>query len=162
MVKSPQNPSLSSDWSILGHLLVIGIVVAVFGLAFSWLLRPTVLPNPAVASYTPPPATLLIPPPRQKDAPPLADSPALSSLAQAYEVAPEPAKPQPERQVVRKRTKTPERQETGSSFAWGEGRQQWNDNYRQRGSDYGWNDRQHYSNRDERQRYSNRGGFWAW
>ena len=71
--------------------MIVAGAACVF-LALYELSQPTINPNPGLAAYTPPPATRLVPLPRQSDAPELAELPvdlppapasALSAMAQA-------------------------------------------------------------------------------
>ena len=154
MAKIAQNPSLSSDLPLLGHLLVLLAVLAAFGIGLAWLLKPTVIANPALAAYAPPPATVLIPPEPKAQSPELAarEPAGWASLAQAYDAAPEPPKPE-EHPPVRKRPRAVA-PEPGNAWAWGGNREPWNNRQR---SD-GWNDRSRYSNQsNDRQR-----GSWSW
>jgi hypothetical protein len=91
--------SLRGDWDapvfwLLGAFLAGG--ACLFFALFS-LCQPTVIVNPGVAAYAPPPATRLVPLPRQSDAPELAELPvdpppsALTALAKAQPSEP-PAK----------------------------------------------------------------------
>ncbi len=89
-LKSQALKSPGDEWAtpVLGVLAVIVAGAASLFLVLYALCQPTISPNPGVAAYTPPPATRLVPLPRQSDAPELADLPPdppspLSALAQA-------------------------------------------------------------------------------
>jgi hypothetical protein len=149
-----QAPSLGSEWSILGHLLAIVMVCGVFSLGLWWLMKPTVLANPSLAAYMPPPATHLIPPARKMDAPDIALEPSpFTTLARDYDPPPEI---QPQQRVsapVRKRPKARENPEQTFARGWND---QGNDGYRR------WGDRQD-SRRERYSREWNRGGgSWFW
>jgi hypothetical protein len=71
-------------WIASAILAVIGS----FSLLLFYFSQPTIYPNPGLAAFNPPPATRLLPLPRESDAPELADlpnepSPAPATLAQA-------------------------------------------------------------------------------
>jgi len=161
MAKNRQPPALTSEWPILGHLLAILTVCGAFGLLLSWLLTPTVLANPSVAAYTPPPGTILIPPPRKTDSPELTalEPSPFRTLAREYDATPE-IQPQ-EHATVRKRQRPRDNPEQAYARSRDDGnRQQWTDGYRQRGGDRQWNDygRERYSNN----RQWNDRGSWSW
>jgi hypothetical protein len=165
MAKNRQPPALTSEWPILGHLLAILTVCGAFGLLLSWLLTPTVLANPSVAAYTPPPGTLLMPPPRKMDSPELTalEPSPFRTLAREYDATPE-IQPRPEAHVtVRKRQRPRDNPEQAYGYArsWDDGnRQQWNDS--PRGGDRQWNDygRERHSN--NRQWNDRQRGSWSW
>jgi hypothetical protein len=96
-----------SSLSVLGALtLMSGATAALFLLLF-WLMQPRALENPGMASYQPPPATRLEPPPRKSDAPELAELPHVNSssaFAEAYASSEPPALAKPE---IRERPKKP-------------------------------------------------------
>jgi len=164
MARSLQSASLSSDWSVAGHLLVFLTILAAFGMTLAWLLKPTVVPNPSVAAYKAPPATRLIPPdPKAEPEPSGRDAPAWTSLAQSYEAAqePEPPKPQAPAPARKRQRAAPAHHEATSAWAWSNNRS--NDSYRERGgwndNSRGWNDNRRYNNQSsDRQR----GGSWSW
>jgi hypothetical protein len=73
---------------LLWTVMAITGVVACFWFSLFYLSRPTSVPNPGLAAYTPPPGTRLLPLPRVSDAPELADVPneptsPLTAMAQA-------------------------------------------------------------------------------
>lgn len=83
----------TAQFAILG--LIMGGAFVFFGILHH-LLQPTVVANPGLAAFSPPPATRLVPLPRQSDAPELAELPAeaassLKAFAQA--AAPTETKP---------------------------------------------------------------------
>jgi hypothetical protein len=93
-----------TDESVLPVLLILSAILAVVG-SFSLLLfhfsQPTTYPNPGLAAYRPPPATRLIPVPRNSDAPELANLPdqppsPLAAFAQAQKIE-MPETPAPKR-----------------------------------------------------------------
>ena len=67
----------SSDYlaPMAGGLLILTALAGALVFGGSWLLRPTVVPNPGMAAYKPPVGTFLIPPPHKMDAPQLAELP---------------------------------------------------------------------------------------
>ena len=88
-LKSPGDEWATPVFGVLGAM-VAG--AACLFLVLYELCQPTINPNPGIAAYTAPPATRLVPLPRQSDAPELADlapdpksvpASALSALAQA-------------------------------------------------------------------------------
>src|SRR5450432_4708140 len=96
----------SDEWAVPLFWVLCAILAAAAGffLLLYFHCQPTVTFNPGLAAYKPPPATRLVPLPRQSTAPELADIPpaaasptltassALTALAQAQPSDP-PAKP---------------------------------------------------------------------
>jgi hypothetical protein len=112
--------------------------LTVGGACFFFLLyafsKPTVNVNPGLAAYRAPPGTILLPPPRQTDAPELADLPKEppdppNALARAE---PSESQPQPEaRPPVRKRpVVTRERDPRRYGYGWDFGYRGWRNNSR--------------------------------
>jgi hypothetical protein len=129
----------SDEWAapLLSVLCAILAAAAGFFLLLHFLYRPTVTFNPGLAANAPPPATRLVPLPRQSTAPELADIPpaaaspaltassALTALAQAQPSDP-PAKPA--RPPAHKRPRAePSEQHDQRNFGFA---QQWNSGYR--------------------------------
>jgi hypothetical protein len=84
----------AAQLSVFG--LIFGGAFVLFGFLYH-LLQPSVVANPGLAAFSPPPATRTVPLPRQSDAPALAELPELpaSSLNAFAEAAPPEAKPDP-------------------------------------------------------------------
>jgi hypothetical protein len=132
----------SDEWAAPVFSVLCAILAAAGGffLLLYFLCQPTVTLNPGLAAYTPPPATRLVPLPRQSTAPELADIPpaaappalsassALTAFAQAQPSDP-PAKPA--RPAVRKRPRVEPSEHDQRNFGFA---QQWNSGYR------GWSD----------------------
>jgi hypothetical protein len=132
----------NDEWAVPLFWVLCAILTAAGGffLLLYFLCQPTVTSNPGLAAYTPPPATRLVPLPRQSTAPELADIPptapspaltassALTALAQAQPSDP-PAKPA--RPAVRKRPRVEPSEHDQRNFGFA---QQWNPGYR------GWSD----------------------
>jgi hypothetical protein len=147
------------DVPILGHIaLVLAIAGAAAWMISSFFFQPNVIANPALAAYTPPPATRLIPVARKMDAPELALAEAepspLTTLAQEYAANPEPTKPEARPQARKRPRPAPRREDQ----AYGYGRQ-WNDF----GYDRYWNDYASARQRNGRSRQRTGGSpSWAW
>ena len=141
---------------ILGHLGLVLAGFAAFGAFLFWLMKPTVLANP-IAAYAPPPATRLIPPPRPSEMSDPEGSPrSFSSLARAYDVAPEQPKAE-ERPQVRKRVVPRDVPEQAYGFAKSnDGIRSWGDNNRQARTD------NRSGDNGRRQWSGGFGGFWSW
>jgi hypothetical protein len=99
--------SLGDQWNapVFGFLSVLMAGAAGFFFVLFSLCQPTVYPNPGVAAYEGPPATRLVPLPRQSTAPALADLPIVDppSPLTAF------AKAQPDDQPAKSETLTPAR-----------------------------------------------------
>ena len=128
--------SQSDEWTVplfWGLCTILAAAAGFFLLLYS-LCQPTVSSNPGVAAYAPPPATRLVPLPRQSTAPELAELPAaaapsaLTAMAQA-QPSDLPAKPARPPAHKRPRAEPSEHDQRNFGFA-----QQWNSGYR------GWSD----------------------
>jgi hypothetical protein len=132
----------SDEWAapLLSVLCAILAAAAGFFLLLYFHCQPTLTFNPGLAAYTPPPATRLVPLPRQSTAPELAELPpaaaspalnassALTALALAQPSDP-PTKPARPHVHKRPRAEPSEHDQRNFGFA-----QQWNSGYR------GWSD----------------------
>jgi hypothetical protein len=133
----------SDEWAAPLLLVLCAILAAAAGffLLLYFLCQPTVTSNPGLAAYTPPPATRLVPLPRQSTAPELADIPpaaaspapaassALTALAQAQPRDP-PAKPArpPARKRPRVEPSEHDQRNFGFDQQWNSGTRGWSDN----------------------------------
>lgn len=140
-----------NDWLLFGLLVTFFAMLAALAAGLVLMLKPTVLANPGVAAYQPPPLTLLYPPPREPDE--LASrAPSFNSLAAEYELPqPEAAKQPAERRVILKRKRTTPRDVAEQAYArsWNDG--DWNDRYRARYDGFrGWNSDRQSSKRRQR------------
>jgi hypothetical protein len=133
----------SDEWAapLLSVLCAILAAAAGFFLLLYFHCQPTVTFNPGLAAYTPPPATRLVPLPRQSTAPELAEltpaaaspaltaSSALTALAQALPSDP-PAKRARPPAHKRPRAEPGEHDQRNFGFAqqWNSGNRGWSDN----------------------------------
>ena len=76
MTKQPANEIAQP---ILWTVTAITMVIGCFWFFVFYLSQPTIYPNPGLAAYSPPAGTRLVPPPRESDAPDLAEVPENSS-----------------------------------------------------------------------------------
>jgi hypothetical protein len=87
----PRSDGSGAQLAMFG--LISGGAFVLFALLYN-LLQPAVVANPGLAAFTPPPATRLVPLPRQSDAPPLAEVPAETASLKAFaQAAPDEDKP---------------------------------------------------------------------
>jgi hypothetical protein len=88
MTKQPRHSAQESAQPLLGTVTAIATVIGCFWFFVLYLSQPTIYPNPGLAAYAPPTGTRLVPPPRESDAPDLAEVPKnspspLTAMAQA-------------------------------------------------------------------------------
>lgn len=128
-----------SSVSILHYMVRLVFCGALFFLFLYWKMLPTVLINPGMAAYQPPPGTRLEPLPRKMDAPELAELPDRTPAIVVDEGKPEIKKLEngEARVAVRKRPRPPPQREyqtpASSSYA-----QQWNRGYEARRQASSW------------------------
>jgi hypothetical protein len=121
--------SRSGEWEATVFWFLGVFLAGAAGLFFELysLGRPTIYPNPGVAAFAAPPATRLVPLPRQSTAPELADLPVveppspLTAMARAQAIDPLPDMSPPARKRPRAEPGTYGQRGFGSAQQWNSG-----------------------------------------